>query len=174
MHNDNETIEKIFKNVNDWLNFAERKNVTVLSIFGIIAVMSLLNLGQVNIVGKIGVCLYMGTYLAVLVSSLVSLFPVRKLSAKLKNGLPNVDKLNTDNMWLYQDIRKYSIDDYKNLLKGNGVQNYDKCHEELIPQILANSHIACKKFTCFAVSFWFSVIGFSVAIILLSISFCVG
>lgn len=168
---DNEILEKIFKNVNDWLNFAERKNVTVLSIFGIIAVMSLLNLQQVNIVGKIGVCIYMAAYLAVLISSLVSLFPVRKLSAKLKNGLANEDKSNTDNIWLYQDIRKYSIEDYKKLLNGKGVQGFDKCHEDLIPQILANSHIACKKFTCFAVSFWFSIIGFSVAIILLLISF---
>lgn len=168
---DNEILEKIFKNVNDWLNFAERKNVTVLSIFGIIAVMSLLNLKQVHIVGKIGVCIYMAAYLAVLISSLVSLFPVRELSAKLKNGLPNVDKSETDNMWFYQHIRKYSVDDYKTLLEKKNVQKYDKGHEELIPQILANSHIACKKFTCFTVSFWCSIIGFSIAIILLLISF---
>ena len=174
MHDDNEIIEKIFKNVNDWLNFAERKNVTVLSIFGIIAVMSLLNLQQVNIVGKIGVCIYMATYLSVLMSSLVSLFPVRKLSDKLKNGLPNLAKLDSDNMWLYQDIRKYSVDEYKNWLYKKNIQKYDMGHEELIPQILANSHIACKKFTCFAVSFWCSIIGFSVAIILLSISFFIG
>ena len=174
MNNDNEVIEKIFKNVNDWLNFAERKNVTVLSIFGIIAVISLLNLDQVHIVGKIGVCVYMGAYLGVLISSLISMFPVSKLSAKLKNGLPNKEKVNTDNMWLYQDIRKYSIDDYKKLLNEKGVQKFDKSYEELIPQILANSHIACKKFSCFAVSFWFSVIGFSLAIILLSISFFIG
>lgn len=116
----------------------------------------------------------MATYLAVLISSLVSLFPVRKLSAKLKNGLANEDKPNTDNIWLYQDIRKYSVDDYKKLLNEKGIQKIDKIHEELIPQILANSHIACKKFTCFTVSFWLSIIGFSVAIILLSISFCMG
>ena len=34
---------KIFKNVNDWLSFAEKKNTTILSVFGFITLFSALN-----------------------------------------------------------------------------------------------------------------------------------
>ena len=166
---DDDILEKIFKNVNDWLNFAERKNTTILSIFGFITIFSVLNYGhsfENNIAWplKIGIIVYLVSYLCVLVATIISLMPVTEMENKLINGDKNKKFKDSDNLWFYGDIIKYSQDEYKDALEKKEVKEFSEVYKQLIPQIIINSHIASKKYSCFKFSAWAIGIGIFVSI----------
>lgn len=171
---DNEVLEKIFKNVNDWLNFAERKNATILSVFGFITIFSVLNYGykfqDISLLLKIGVISYLASYLCVLVSTLLSLMPVTKLNKKLINGDKDKKVKDSDNLWFYGDIIKYNQHEYIEALEKKGVKEFSAMYKQLISQIIINSHIASKKYSCFKFSSWAIGIGIIVSIL----CFCIN
>lgn len=156
--NNDEILEKIFKNVNEWLNFAERKNTTILSIFGFITIFSVLNYGtqfeSISLSLKIGIIAYLISYLCVLISTLVSLMPVTNLNEKLINDDKNKKIKGTDNLWFYGDIIKYNQNEYIDALKKKEIEEFSAIYKQLISQIIINSHIASKKYSCFKFSTW--------------------
>lgn len=173
---DNSILEKIFKNVNDWLSFAEKKNTTILSVFGFITIFSVLNFvkefSSADIFMKVGSGIYLISYVVVLVSSIVSLMPVTNIQEKLVNGDKNKKIKETDNLWFYGDIIKYNMDEYITALSKKGCCGFDEIYEQLISQIIVNSHIASKKYACFKVSSWSIAIGIVGSIGCFLISIC--
>jgi hypothetical protein len=163
INKDDVVLEKIFKNVNDWLSFAEKKNATVLSVFGFITLFSVFgfvkDFESANHAVIVGCCIYLLSYIVVLVSSIASLMPVTKMKDKLIKGDKEKKIKSTDNLWFYGDIIKYNIDEYKKALDDNGVGSFSNIYEQLIPQIIINAHIASKKYTCFKVSSYSIVLG---------------
>lgn len=161
--NHDDVLEKVFKNVNDWLNFAERKNSTILSVFGFITIFSVLNYGKqfesVSLSLKTGVIIYLTSYLCVLISTLVSLMPVTKLNEKLINGDKDKKIKDSDNLWFYGDIIKYNQSEYIEALEKKDIKEFSAMYKQLISQIIINSHIASKKFSCFKFSSWAICIG---------------
>lgn len=168
-HKDDAVLEKIFKNVNDWLSFAEKKNTTILSVFGFITLFSALNfIKQVKSADDViiaGCCFYLLSYVVVLVSSVVSLMPVTKMKNKLINGDKEKKIKSTDNLWFYGDIIKYNIDEYKKALADRGISSFSSIYEQLVSQIIINAHIASKKYACFKVSSYSIVLGVIVLIV---------
>ena len=149
---------RIFENVNNWLEFAEKKNTLLLSFIGLQLTfvrlfVNQLNMLQVTSVLLLGLCFFI---------SLISFFPKTRISRWVysvaqSKGEPH----ENDNLLFYRHIANYSTDDYiSNLEKyfDREINGY-RYLEDLCDQIVVNSQITSMKYTMFKVCTGFMIIG---------------
>lgn len=146
-----ELLEKIFSNVNSWLNFAEVKHAANLAL--VVACLDLvISASKMNIL-TCGICILL---ICSGGCSLLSFYP------KLKEG---------DNLLYFEKIKNYSRQDYLKQVKENylqiGVNNTDKYLSDLSDEIVINSKIVSRKYKLFQ---WVIKLDF-VAFLLLIICF---
>lgn len=152
-----EKLWAIFRTVNTWLEFAEKKNAYLLTFVGL--QFTLIKACSLPTNFWLIGCII--TLLLSLLLCILSFFPVTgmaeyiyKLTARQKK--PE----DTDNLLFYNHIAKYSADEYvaamEKYLKG-AIKN-DKYLTDLCLQIVANSTITDEKFELFKLNFWLLVI----------------
>ena len=163
-----EQLDRIFKNINDWLKFAEMKNAMIIGLNGVV-LFGVLRLAKSD-TGFLHERIYI--IFAVLVSysaivAILSFYPQTKIKWfwLAKNALPEHD----DNLLFYSHIKRYDADGYLHRLnEGNRkrVESFSKVEKNYSSQIIINSNIADDKFSYFKHSV--GVFLFSVAWIIIS------
>ena len=149
-------LEFIFSNVNHWLDHAEKKNAFVFSSFSLISFLSGIVTNQSSIstwikIGSVGTIVI---YSISLFFTLLSLFPMTRFS-KLVLEKGKDKKLQTDdNLLFYGDIIKYGDDEYLQTISKKYSLKLEKgcIHNDLVRQIITNSHITNRKYQCFKIS----------------------
>ena len=157
-----DALERRFKVVNDWLQFAEKKNATLLvlnagAIWGVSRLLEdeksleflahgLFWLGLIPIGVSVIICV-------------LSLLPNLKIEILEKA----TDICESDNSLFFGDIAKYSPDQYLELLRScyqlTDMQ-FLKSHRDYAEQLIVNSRIAKRKYTTFVFSSHLTVYGF--------------
>lgn len=157
-----DALDRRLKVINDWLQFAEKKNATLLvlnagAIWGVsrlvkgdesleLLALSLLWLG----LAAIGVSAFFCVF---------SLLPNLKIGALEKAA----DVCENDNSLFFGDIAKYSPDQYLELLR-SCYQLKDvvflKAHRDYAEQLIVNSRIAKRKYVIFGFTSRLTAFGF--------------
>ena len=153
---ENDLLKFIFENVNYWLEFAEKKNSYLFSVYSInsLAIIILTSIEKTKMLPKYGVIIFIILYVIALCVSVLSLFPNIKISQKLLTFGKNKKINKSDNLLFYGDVSKYSFDEYKKVL----IDEYKledrelKLDDDLLKQIIINSNIAVFKYKCFKLS----------------------
>ena len=152
------TLWKIFENVNSWLKYAESKNAYMLTFIGV--QFTALKFFNVQSNGWLILCLI--SLAVCFIMCAFSFFPKTVISKKIYYIAQSHEKpADTDNLLFYGHIVKYStnlyIEKMEKRLNGQIIGN--KYLEDLCAQIVINSGIADPKYTLFKISFWFMLIG---------------
>ncbi len=153
-------ILNIFTNVNKWLEYAERKNVILLSLISVELTLSKYfipesgpNAIQTISIVFLGICV---------VITLFSFFPKTVIPWWFTFWADSKDSpKDNDNLLFYGHIVKYSSKDYiKKIEETYGLKiASDNYLKDLCSQIVINSQITNNKYNMFKVSFWFMLIG---------------
>lgn len=143
-------LEKIFSNVNYWLAFAEAKHA--MNIAGVIAILSfVVDLNKCN---KLYILICVFLLISALLSFL-SFFPTisKKFKWKVKNNCGS-------NLLFYEDIKKYTVDDYLNSINESIDFNdkETKIDIDYTKEIIENSKIASKKYKLFKYAIFFDIL----------------
>ena len=135
-------LEKIFSNVNYWLAFAEAKHA--MNIGAVIALLSIILDIQANnlLIGLSCVLLIISG-----VISLASFIPILHIK---KNDQKDIKK---ENLIFYDDIKKYSEQDYLKKIHecsaGKNDDSYEKINFYFSEEIVINSKITSRKYELF-------------------------
>lgn len=162
----NEDLKFAFANVNDWLKFAEAKNVGLLalnvaSLIGILQCQSTLfgSYLLIRVLLIIAFCLSS----AICVYSISPIVNKTKLFKKLKTLDFDAQK-HTLNYLFYGNIARLTSDQFQEIfvlrLPNSVLSGSDK---DLVDQIVQNSEITLQKFKIFQFASWITFIGFIVA-----------
>lgn len=163
-----ERLQKLFANVNDWLKFAEAKN------FGLLTLNAAIVFGFTQITISIKAVEYAGNYVFMpmalfsFLCALLSLFPILtsiERTGNTKNWINRfsnwIDKeSHFENIHYYGFLRGIDVGEFeiKFLAKSGESQPFNAYEKELAVQILYNSRIAWLKFQLFKIgAFLFSV-----------------
>ena len=153
---ENTCLEFIFSNVNRWLDHAEKKNAFVFSTFSLISFLSGVATSQSSISTwiKIGSVITIVIYLIPLFFTLCLLFPVTRFSKLVLEKGKDKKLKKDDNLLFFGDIIKYSTDEYLQTISKKYSLKLKKggIHNDLIKQIIVNSHITNNKYKCFKIS----------------------
>jgi uncharacterized membrane protein YeiB len=163
-------LKDTYKDVTEWLKFAEAKNAALLTFNGAI-VFGLLRLMSSNqeILLSLNKALYFSIFilsinmLILLSSFLPALNQSKKQYPRFSNE--NSDKLN---LLYYRDLSNLSTDAYLNLLKENYMINNEllnQHYKDLATQITTLSSIAMKKYKLFIICAYITLL--SIVIIIL-------
>lgn len=152
-----ENLKEIFKNVNDWLKYAEAKNGILLGfngavIFGILKLFSG-NPEWDNFGIFIGKYYHYGVPFLLIISTiilLVSFLPKTKMIKLGDNKKP--DKVN---VLFFSHLKTLTPDE---LLKELGIENSTIMERSYAQQIVINSGISAAKFDSFKVAGWITTI----------------
>lgn len=149
---------RVLENVNNWLGYAERKNVLILTFIGIQLTLCKLFVEDVD-VWLIACSIFLGLCFLL---TLISFFPQTVIPWWLYFWARSSDKPNeNDNLLFYGDITKYSQKEYIEKMEkyfGEDIHGH-KNLEDLCGQIVVNSQIASKKFNIFKATTWFMITG---------------
>ena len=171
---ENTCLEFIFSNVNRWVEHAEKKNVFVFSTFSLISFLSGIVTNQSSIFTwiKIGSVITIVIYLIPLFFTLRSLFPMTRFSKLVLEKGKDKKSQTDDNLLFFGDIIKYSTDEYLQTISKKYSLKLKKggIHNDLIKQIIINSHIANRKYQYFKISSVLLFIAVLQFVILFSIS----
>ena len=168
-----DTFDKILKNINDWLKFAEQKNTGLLALnTGIIWGISRL-LDGLNIENNILYWSHIIAYILMILSAFIcilSFLPILKNRWWLKKE----KKESSDNMLYFGDISKYNSGDYLKLVKYKyNIEDYEfkNFEKDFAEQIVINSKIALDKYTKYILSSWLTILGIIIFTINLSFDY---
>ena len=149
---------RIFENVNNWLEYAERKNAIVLLFIG-----TQLTLGKLFIERLDGWLLACAIALGIcFLLTLASFFPKTALTWSVYFWAESTEAQSpTDNLLYFADVSKYSKAEYIGALEVYLKEDFSeqKYLEDLCGQIVANSKITMAKFNIFKATTWFVIIG---------------
>lgn len=165
-----EHLRKMFININDWLKFAEAKNLGLLTISAAIVFGFLkANISPVTMVEKMSYYLLIPLAVVSFVTALVSVFPILtdiEKGKKIKGGihwLSNViDKeIAFENIHFYGYLQSITIDVFESefLKKTNSIIAFTEYEKELGIQILYNSRITALKYQFFKVGAFLLFVG---------------
>ena len=165
-----ETLYKIFNNVNEWLKFGEAKNFGLLSLNAAIMFgFSQTTFDSNSLVKIIGYYVFAPFALLSSLLSLISLFPILSTIEKgsaIKGVLARlcnlIDKETSfENIHFYGYLRNIDENEFiaKFQLKTNSTLAFNKFEEELVVQILYNSRITWLKYQFFKLSAFLSLLG---------------
>lgn len=174
-----EKLLSILHLINDWLKFAEAKNALLLAFCGaaITALVTYLSAAPNISSESLRIGLLISLFLLCICSLIcsLSLLPktdreyliwwTKRPSKKLKTK-----PQDTDNLYFFDEIRKYSstdlLDSMNKLYFDNKLQTpYKKEDIDIANQIVINSQIASVKFAFFRVALWFLIGSFLVVFI---------
>lgn len=150
MHNEeqSELLEKIFANVNSWLNFSEVKHAANIAL--VVACLDMIiSTGAMNIL----ICCICILFIFSGGCSLLSFYP------KLKEG---------DNPLYFEKIKTYSRHDYLQHIKDSYFSNnanVDNYLSDLTDEIVINSKITSRKYKLFQRAVILDLIAFSLLIV---------
>ena len=159
---------RVFENVNNWLEYAEKKNTIILSFIGLQLTFVKVFIDKINTLQIISI-LFLGLCFFI---TLVSFFPKTAIPWWVYSWAQLKEQINAnDNLLFYGHITKYSVNDYIESMEKyfEGEIHGHKYLEDLCNQIVINSRIASTKYNMFKVTAWLMIIGQ----ILLLISFWV-
>ena len=153
-------LDGIFKNINEWLKFAEQKNAALLVLncglgWGVAGVLA----KQGDLSSTADFLNFFG-YMFLIVSAitcLLSFIPILQIPW-FKNG----EKSSSDNCVFFGHISKYKNNEYLKLLSkklGEERQNFNDFELDIAAQIVTNSEITLNKYKQFTFSSWLTILG---------------
>lgn len=151
----NDKLKYTFDNINQWLQFAEKKNAILIA-FNATLLFGIHRINDITQSESILVNLYYYSFvLFIMLSAIISIisfipkFTIPWLSSNFKS-------LKTINMLYWGDLAKLDKENYIEIL---GIESKDltKFDIDLLEQILINSRIAKRKFLLFNYSVWLIV-----------------
>jgi hypothetical protein len=166
-----EFLDKVFSNVNSWLNFAETKNAANIALV-VASIAAIFSLDSMNVLLYIICILFTlsGT------CSLISFLP--RLGKNIGNKFfrlaeeitkKNVMKDEKDNLLFFEDIKKYSGDEYlkqvSKLYFETDKEDFNRYQSDLANEIVYNSDIASCKYKFFKVAAYLDVLAFIVLVV---------
>lgn len=156
MNNDDLLLENIFNNINKWLEFSERKNAYIFSLFSLMIIFTpfISKLTSLCLLLKISVCIFYFFYMIIVTFTFLSLFPKTKISENIVENGQNKKTMKKDNLLFFGDISKYSVEEYKNALveKYKISEKPSSYKDDLITQIIINANIISTKLAFFKAS----------------------
>lgn len=171
-----ENLKYIFQQINDWLRFAEAKNLALL-VFNsgvLIGVMSISD-KIITSVNWLAQFFSLVLFVANLISVLIVFYSIY---AKTKN-LYKLDKSydSNDNLFFFGDIARYRPDEYiKGLITKHNLKIDDLemlKAKDLAHQIAINANITLFKFNCFNKALIFTASGIGVSGFVFAIIFII-
>lgn len=170
-NNLNTQLDFIFKNINEWLKFAEQKNGALLAlnggiVWGVSRILSNIQISMcfISWVYSIG-------YMLILASSVICIVSFMPILNKTWANFE--EEKSTDNCVYFADIAKYTSTSYLDLLSKkleNSQEKYKNYEIDLSSQIVTNAKIACEKYEKLILSSIFTLSG--MLLLLLSILGC--
>jgi hypothetical protein len=151
----NKDLLEIFKNVNDWLKFAETKNATLIAfnsgvIFGIYRIKSHDSVeANETLLAFLTLCTVV--FIVSIIYSLFSFVPRVKMT---KAGLFSSSK--DKSVIHFECLKRMSVNSI--LIEILGDREFTSLEKDLALQIKINSMIASRKYAHFTISIWLSVI----------------
>jgi hypothetical protein len=168
------TLLNIFNNINRWLEYAEKKNTYIFSLFSLMIIFTpfIGRLSSLNSLIKISIGVFYILYVITMIITIISLFPKTIISKdKLSNG-KNKKLKESDNLLFYGDIAKYSREEYMDRLEKKYRINI--CESEylihLVDQIIINSNITQDKMNLFKYTSVLTII----ALVEFALCFCIN
>lgn len=175
-----EQLRNLFNNINEWLKFAEAKNL------GLLTLVAAIDFGFTQIsfpkdsdIETIICCVFLPITFFSFLSSLISVFPIL---SKIENGYlvkSLITKLSSlidkeesfENIHYYGYLRNLDEPTFETefLAKVNLTDAFTQYERELSTQILYNSRIAWLKYQLFKIGAFFFLLALVVSIILLPI-----
>lgn len=160
-----EELKYIFQQVNDWLRFAEAKNLALLvfnstMLVGSSGIATNYLINSTNLVFWICILVLLTTNLVSLIIVFMSISPITKNIYDL-----NKSHDNKYNLFFYGDISGYKPEQYIKGLEDKYNIKIDKMNmakaEDLAKQIAINSNITCFKFKWFKIALQITGLGIS-------------
>jgi len=153
-----EDLKEIFKNVNDWLKYAEAKNAMLLGfngalLFGAFKVFSS-NSDLQNLWGFVGPYFHYVMPIIIGISTVITLISFIPETKMIKLG--DDSKPEDVNVLFYSHLKTLSSDE---LLTELMVTNPSIIEKSYAQQIVINSGIAAAKFDSFKVAGWITISG---------------
>lgn len=161
-----ELLDKVFSNVNSWLNFAEAKNAANIALV-VACIAAIFSLDSMNVLLYV-ICIlftFSGIY------SLISFLP--RLGHKVVGKFPKLEekiikkkvrKDENDNLLFFEAIKKYSGNEYakqvSKLYFKTSKKDFSKYQLDLANEIVYNSDIASRKYQFFKVAAYLDVVAF--------------
>lgn len=162
-----EYLEKIFANINTWLNFAEAKNAANLALI-IAFIAGVFSFGSIKVMQcVIGVVCVLSGLL-----SLIAFIP--KLGKKIAKWYINKRKKKNrkkqeENLLFFEDIKNYSGSEYAKKISKVYLQKREitlsKYQLDLADEIVYNADIASQKYMFFKWAVFLDIVAFLILII---------
>lgn len=165
-----ELLDKVFSNVNSWLNFAEAKNAANIALV-VACIAAIFSLNNMNVLlysmcilfAFSGIC-SMISFLPRLGDKVVKKFP--RLAAKAKEKKVKNDE--NDNLLFFEEIKKYSGNEYAKQVSKRYLQknkkNFSRYQLDLANEIVYNADIVSRKYKLFRVAAYLDVVAFMLLI----------
>jgi hypothetical protein len=159
-----DALYKLFTNVNDWLKFAEAKNLMLItfngvSIYGTLKIFEspwLNNYSWVKWLAFISIVFFVFSAMF----CLMSFVPRLRI---LKGGEFNNEDIK--NIWYYETLKNMSSKEVLQNLYDTGVKVFSQVEDDLAEQIVQNSKIASRKYAYFSVALWITISGYITVIL---------
>jgi hypothetical protein len=175
-----EQLRKVFSNVNDWLKFAEAKNLGLLTlnaalVFGFAKVNSI----DSSAIAKSSLYVFTPCAIFSFLIALISLFPIVSKIEKGKYTKSWINKFSQfidveeefENIHYYGYLKNIDEDKFESdfLSKINSNESFTKYEKELATQILYNSRITWLKYQLFKIGAFLFLVGIILFLIVLPI-----
>ncbi|KAA2215750.1 Pycsar system effector family protein [Maribacter flavus] len=153
-----EKLELIFKNVNDWLKFAETKNAMLLGFNGVVFFGILKLFIWQSFPDVLSLKIYLVS--AMIMLSVSSLGALLSFVPNLKILRPSFDfKKENDNFLYFDVLRCKTANDIINRYR-NENEKIEDYHKHLAEQIITNATITKRKYDYFTLALWLSISSF--------------
>ncbi len=171
-------LQKLFSNINDWLKFAEAKNLGLLTFVAAIAFgFTQVNLSDSSSIHVVGCYIFLPISLLSFICSLISLFPILSKIEKgdiLKSWITKFSRFVDEekpfeNIHYYGYLRTLKEEQFESkfLEKIKGVEAFTQYEKELSTQILYNSRITWLKYQLFKIGAFFFLLAIVFSVIAL-------
>jgi hypothetical protein len=164
-----ERLYKIFANVNDWLKFAEAKNLGILTLnAAIVFGLTQIEFEKDNIIEKAAFYVYMPFAIVSFLVAFISLLPIInsiQRGKRVKKLIRNFEELfgakPIVNIHYYGHVHNLSLPAFISELKRktNYTSHFNEFEKDLASQIIYNSSITWLKFQLFKMSSYISIAG---------------
>ncbi|WP_394897197.1 hypothetical protein [Clostridium paraputrificum] len=164
-------LQDLVKDITNWLNFAEAKNIALITFDSAWLTFWLKrfhenSIKEYKVIYAFISIIYIVALIICLISFIPKLFDKNIIEKRLKKSLDK--KSSKDNMLFYKDIFKYSEEEYYKELKDRGLysknsiegseEDINKYEKALVKQIVTLSGITYKKYYLFNISLVISII----------------
>jgi hypothetical protein len=175
-----ELLQKLFQNVNDWLKFAEAKNLGLLTLnAAIVFGFTQITFSKDSAIETAGFCIFLPLVLFSFLACLLSLFPILAKFEKDATAKSWINKVSQwiDNERQFENIHYYGYlknleeneFESKFLAKTNSTDRFLDYEKELSTQILYNSRITSLKFQLFKIGAFLFLVALTVSVLSLPI-----